>query len=79
MKEQDFIHNIDEKTKDLPIPDSISPDSMKKMLDEHIEKNGTIPLDSSDSSISMGKRNRYIRRFTAAACVVLCLAGSLGV
>ena len=80
MKEQDFIHNIDEKTKELPIPDSISPDSMKKMLDEHIkEKKDTNQPDSLDSIDAIGKRNRYIRRFTAVACVTLCLVGSLGV
>lgn len=78
MKEQDFIHNIDEQTKDLPVPDSISPEAMKKMLDEHI-KNNTNDRASSDSSDSTQNKKRHIRRFTAAACVVLCLAGSLGV
>lgn len=83
MKEQDFIHNIDEKTKDLPIPDSVSPEAMKKMLDKHITQNGDANSNkgsvSLDTSKNTGNRNRHIRRFTAAACVVLCLAGSLGI
>lgn len=81
MKEQDFIHNIDEKTKDLPVPDSVSPEAMKKMLDEHISQNrdnssNTGSLNTSKNTVN---KNRHIRRFTAAACVVLCLAGSLGI
>lgn len=92
MNEKDIIHTIENKTKDLPIPDSISPEAMKKMLDEH--KNDTqnnttdktsagnhnhIPADLAEAVSATTKRNRYIRRFTAAACVVLCLAGSIGV
>lgn len=81
MKEQDFIHNIDEQTKDLPVPDSISPEAMKKMLDEHTKNNinDKPSSDSLDSTKDTQNKKRHIRRFTAAACVVLCLAGSLGV
>ena len=81
MKEQDFIHNIDEKTKDLPIPDSISPEAMKKMLDEQIKENGDSRISSVslDSTKNTQNKKRHIRRFTAAACVVFCLVGSLGV
>lgn len=73
MNEKDIIHNIENKTKDLPIPDSISPETMKKMLDAHI--NDVQANDTVDHS----KRNRYIRRFTVAACLVLCLTGVLSV
>lgn len=86
MREQDFIDNINEQTKDLPIPDSISPEAMKKMLDDNIEQNaapGTSQADEGRTDNSASKdttrKRRYIRRFTAAACVVICLAGSLGV
>lgn len=81
MKEQDFIHNIDEQTKDLPVPDSISPEAMKKMLDEHIRHNddNRISSDSPNSMENTQNKKHRIRRFTAAACVVLCLIGSLGV
>lgn len=86
MKEQDFIDNINEKTNNLPIPDSISPEAMKKMLDEHIENKSTNtnntdisdnPSLKTDSSTT--KHIRYTRRFAAAACLVLCIAGSFGV
>ena len=41
MKEQDIIKRIENETKDLPIPDSISPSNMEKMLNEHIaQENG---------------------------------------
>ena len=84
MKEQDFIHTIDEKTKDLPIPDSISPENMKNMLDEHIKdtSNSNKEKTSAGAAHSMsetGKRRRSTRRFVAAACVLLCLAGSIGI
>lgn len=76
MNEQDFIHTIENQTKDLPIPDSISPDSMKKMLDDHINNNSTTDTPASGDT---GRRRRNIRRYTAAACVVLFLAGALSI
>lgn len=106
MNEQDFMNKIDEKTKNLQIPESISPDNMKKMLDETLQKQKDIhdeamyqtdsdglpniessrltDFTSSNGSPSShendaGKRNRYIRRFTAAACVVLVLLGGIGI
>ena len=42
MNEQELMKQIDEHTKNLEIPDSISPDNMKKMLDEQVGKEGTI-------------------------------------
>lgn len=84
MKEQDFIHTIDEKTKDLPIPDSISPENMKNMLDEHIKDTSDSNMKKTatgavDSMSGTGKRRRSTRRFVAAACVLLCLVGSIGI
>lgn len=85
MNEQDFMKQIDNQTKDIPIPDSISPENMKKMLDEQIGEWNTFdndiigPAEVADlnHTSSVGKRNRFMRRFTAAACVVLCLAGGV--
>ncbi len=87
MKEQDIIHNIEEKTKNLPIPDSISPDAMKNMLDENMEWNKHTSQSANQSKASgvnstsktPAPSPRFIRRFTAAACVILCLAGSFSV
>ncbi|MBQ9984607.1 MAG: beta-propeller domain-containing protein [Lachnospiraceae bacterium] len=36
MNEQELMNKIDETTKNIPIPDSISPENMKKMLDEEM-------------------------------------------
>lgn len=86
MNEQDLMKKISDATKDIPIPDSISPENMKRMLEEHasewntFENNNTISKDKTSSfnkSNTIGKRNRIIRRFTAAACVVLCLVGGV--
>lgn len=84
MKEQDFIHTIDEKTKDLPIPDSISPENMKNMLDEHIKDTSNSDKEqpatgATESMSETGKHRRSTRRFVAAACVLLCLVGSIGI
>lgn len=78
MKEQDLIHTIDEKTKDLPVPDSITPEAMKIMLDEH-SISGRKQTSRPEEPQTSEKNRRPIRRFAAAACVVLCLAGSFGV
>ena len=75
MNEQDFMKKIDEKTKNLQIPESINPDNMKKMLDETLQTQPDQLHNESDA----GKRNRRIRRFTAAACVVLVIAGGIGI
>ncbi len=83
MNEQDIMKQIDNQTKDIPIPDSISPENIKKMLDEQIGKENTFDhnitsstLEESDNyTSSTGKRNRFVRHFTAAACIVLCLIG----
>ncbi len=85
MNEQDFMKQIDNQTKDIPIPDSISPENMKKMLDEQVGEWNTFDNDITSSTQkesdnytrSVGKRNRFVRRFTAAACITLCLVGGV--
>lgn len=58
MNEQDIIKRIENKTKDLPIPDSISPSNMEKMLNEHV--NGTID-NSSDADVAANSDNADAR------------------
>lgn len=78
MKEQDLLHTIDEKTKNLPVPDSITPEAMKKMLDAHTTsvEHTKLPEEKDQSSENP---NHSIRRFTTAACIVLCLVGGFGI
>jgi len=71
MNEQELMKQIDEHTKNLEIPDSISPDNMKKMLDEQVGKEGII------ESTQIAKQNRFVRRFSVAACIALCVIGGL--
>lgn len=82
MNEQDFMKQIDNQTKNIPIPDSISPENMKKMLEQQ-SGNWNIYDDTTDNNTNHStnskesktvRRNRFVRRFTVAACVVLCLA-----
>lgn len=84
MNEQDLMKQIDEQTKTIEVPDSISPENMKKMLDQQAGEwntfdnhTDTITNDAKANSkeSTIGKRNRYMRRFTVAACLALCLAG----
>lgn len=81
MKEQDIIRQIEEQTKELPIPSAISPEAMKKMLDEHIEQQHTVTetageQEAGQNALSPDKSHRriYVRRL-AAACIALCLIG----
>lgn len=67
MNEQDIIDTILKKTEDISIPDSISPENMKKMLDEQVVSD----LDSTTPSSATPRRK--LRRYTAAACAALCL------
>ncbi|MDE5777305.1 MAG: hypothetical protein K2I10_02160, partial [Lachnospiraceae bacterium] len=74
MNEQDFIHNIDKKTNDLNIPESVSPEAMKKRLDEAY-KSG----EKASAEASVKTYNRTLRRTIAAACIALCLIGTAGI
>ena len=98
MNEQDFMNKIDDKTKHLQIPDSITPDNMKKMLDETLQNQKSFEdekmyQNDTDTSQSQndntgdgnngispaGKKNRYIRWFSAAACIALVLFSAAGI
>ncbi|MCM1179869.1 MAG: beta-propeller domain-containing protein [Clostridium sp.] len=70
MNEQDFMNKIDEKTKNLQIPDSISPENMKKMLDENPQ---------TQQPMTAEKQNYPMRRFAAAACAALVLLSGIGI
>lgn len=70
MNEQELLKQIDEQTKNIEIPDSISPENMKRMLDEQAGNENH--FDSHTA-----KHNRFIRRFSAVACVALCIIGGV--
>lgn len=74
MNEQDFIHNIDKKTNDLNIPESISPAAMKKRLDETYKNS-----EKASHENSVKTYNRTLRRTITAACLALCLIGTAGI
>ncbi|MCM1498923.1 MAG: beta-propeller domain-containing protein [Clostridium sp.] len=83
MNEKDLIHHLDHKTKDIPIPDSISPEAMQKMLDSHINEtdklsNGDV---SREPSSYTGIRRRNTRRIAVCicGCLALCLACGIGI
>lgn len=73
MNEQDFMNKIKEQTKDIPIPDKISPENMKKMLDENKEQ-----VNKKVTELASAKRRRTIRNLSAAACLVLVFSGAIG-
>ena len=80
MNEQDLMKQIDEHTKDIPIPDSISPENMKKMLDQHTRdwntsENNTTENQAHDTKNFGNKQRRFARHFAAVACFALCLVG----
>lgn len=81
MKKQDLMNQINEMTKDIPIPDSISPENMKKMLEQQSDMQNTFDDATSHSTPSPNStstiRNRKMRQLAVAACVVLCLAGGI--
>jgi len=89
MNEKDIMKQIDEHTKNISIPDSISPENMQKMLEEHSSTwntlnnenttNTSISTDCAPTNLAnhTSKHKRLMHRFTAAACIVLCLIGGI--
>ncbi|MBE5942425.1 MAG: hypothetical protein E7264_07810 [Lachnospiraceae bacterium] len=80
MNEQDLMNQINEQTKNIPIPDSISPENMKRMLDEYSKNEDTHEKKENDNITQInktGKRNHIARRFATAACFVLCITGGI--
>ena len=61
MKEQDLIHTIEEQSQNIEVPENLSPENMKKMLDEHMELTKTFKAEADDTPPS-ANRNRYIRQ-----------------
>lgn len=75
MNEQEYMNHIKKQAENVPIPDSISPENMKKMLDEHIA--------SSENNITdnEGTKNIYKKKWTktiVAACASICILGGIG-
>lgn len=78
MKDHDFINSINKHTNDLPIPDSISPANMQKMLDEHNATHSSRNI--SDSEEPVQNKNSYgkhpvFKGCAIAACLALCVIG----
>ena len=75
MNEQEYMNHIKKQAENVPIPDSISPENMKKMLDEHIASAENNITDSED------KKNIYKKKWTktiVAACASICILGGIG-
>ncbi|MBO5469670.1 MAG: beta-propeller domain-containing protein [Lachnospiraceae bacterium] len=81
MKEQDFMNHIKQETNDLPIPDSISPQNMKNMLEDYKQTQEHFNEDTPASSESdpTGSRHnpRYMKIGLTAACLALCVVGGV--
>ena len=94
MNEQDIIKRIEEETKDLPIPDSISPSNMEKMLNEYIKSDNpgkntnsqTNPdkyeagmSDNNNARITSMRRKRIGIAVAACFGVIILGSGALGI
>lgn len=78
MKDQDLINSINKHTSDLPIPDSISPANMQKMLDEHKttqQNSHTSNNDSSSSHNAASSKHAVFKGCALAACLAVCVLG----
>ena len=78
MKDQDLINSINKHTSDLPIPDSISPANMQKMLDEHKttqQDSHTSNNDSSSSHNATSSKHAVFKGCALAACLAVCVLG----
>lgn len=81
MKEQDFLNQIEQSANDLPIPDSISPQNMKNMLEdykhtkEHFNEEDNTPSDTSTPNTS--HKHHYMKWGLTAACLALCVVGGV--
>lgn len=72
MNEQEYMNKIKQQAENVPIPDSISPENMKKMLDEKIAT--STDVKEQPKLVNTRKWVKY----TAVACTVLILAGGTG-
>lgn len=94
MNEQDITKRIEEETKDLPIPDSISPSNMEKMLNEYIKSDNpgkntnsqTNPdkyeagmSDNNNARITSMRRKRIGIAVAACFGVIILGSGALGI
>lgn len=81
MKEQDFMNHIKQETNDLPIPDSISPQNMKNMLEDYQQTQEHFTEDtptSSEPNPHKGKHSsQYMKIGLTAACLALCVIGGV--
>lgn len=77
MKEQEFIKQIKQKTTDLPIPDSISPSNMKKMLEDYNQNRESFSDNNEIASTNKSRHSGYFKISITAACLALCVIGGI--
>ena len=63
MNEQDIIKHIENETKDLPIPDSISPSNMEKMLQEHMAQEDSVKDNSENHEKKYSQGNNKDHKY----------------
>ncbi|MGN0438243.1 MAG: beta-propeller domain-containing protein [Lachnospiraceae bacterium] len=72
MNEQEYMNKLKQKAENAPIPESISPENMKKMLDEHMTT--TKPSKEQKKPTSSKKWLAY----TTVACAMLLVVSGAG-
>ena len=72
MNEQEYINKLKSKVDNVAVPDSISPENMKKMLDE------SVTSANNDTNTVSKKQKKWIPKLVVAcaACFVLYGAGT---
>lgn len=70
MNEQEYMNQIKKQTENVKIPESISPENMKKMLEENAGAN-----TQTNTTI---RKQRHWAKYTVAACVALLVVGGTG-
>lgn len=74
MNEQDIIDRIDNETKDMPVPESLSPENMEKMLLEASKQQ-----DTGSSNITPHRRKNMGLAFAACFGVLIVGLGTYGI
>ncbi|MFR8547077.1 MAG: beta-propeller domain-containing protein [Lachnospiraceae bacterium] len=75
MDQKDLLEKIKYDAKDLPIPDSLQPDSIEKLLQENSRSRSTDTTDFERAAKRRQLRRRWLRFGSAAA--VFALTGAL--
>ncbi|MCR5700768.1 MAG: beta-propeller domain-containing protein [Lachnospiraceae bacterium] len=73
MNEEDIMKKIKEECNNLPVPESLSPENMEKMLNEHIEKSGNLE-DNNTKKYKFSNAKKF--GLAIAACFGVIIIGS---